>query len=52
MVLLACFFIGLFIVAPQHRGRGYGLQLWRHALEHLADVTCVGLEAAPERIAD
>ena len=45
-------FIGLFIVAPQHRGRGYGLQLWRHALEHLADVACIGLEAAPERIAD
>ena len=45
-------FIGLFIVAPQHRGRGYGLQLWRHALKHLAAVACVGLEAAPERIAD
>jgi ribosomal-protein-alanine N-acetyltransferase len=45
-------FIGLFIVTPLQRRRGYGLQLWRHALDHLADVACVGLEAAPDRIAD
>jgi len=45
-------FIGLFLVVPARRGRGYGLQLWRHALEHLADVPCIGLEAAPERIDD
>jgi ribosomal-protein-alanine N-acetyltransferase len=45
-------FIGLFIVAPPQRGHGYGLQLWRHALDHLADVACVGLEAASERIDD
>lgn len=45
-------FIGLFLVVPPQRGRGYGLQLWRHALQHLADVPCVGLEAAPDRIDD
>jgi len=45
-------FVGLFLVKPEHRGRGYGVQLWRHALEHLHDVRCVGLEAAPDRIND
>lgn len=45
-------FVGLFIVQPAHRGRGHGVSLWRHALAHLADVSCIGLEAAPERISD
>jgi len=45
-------FIGMFLVTPEHRGRGYGVQLWRHALDHLEDVDCVGLEAAPDRIDD
>jgi len=45
-------FIGLFLVTPEQRGKGFGLALWRHALEHLADLPCIGLEAAPERIAD
>ncbi|MGB5135156.1 MAG: GNAT family N-acetyltransferase [Prochlorococcaceae cyanobacterium] len=45
-------FLGLFLVKPEHRGRGYGVQLWRHALEHLADLPCIGLEAAPERVDD
>ncbi len=45
-------FIGLFLVVPAQRGKGYGLQLWRHALQHLAEVSCVGLEAAPDRIDD
>jgi ribosomal-protein-alanine N-acetyltransferase len=44
--------LGLYLVRPQWRGRGYGLQLWRHALEHLADLPCIGLEAAPDRIDD
>ncbi|MEA5414922.1 GNAT family N-acetyltransferase [Synechococcus sp. BA-132 BA5] len=43
-------FIGLFLVVPAQRGRGYGLQLWRQALAHLADVPCIGLEAATDRI--
>jgi ribosomal-protein-alanine N-acetyltransferase len=45
-------FIGLFLVVPAQRGRGYGLQLWRHAMAHLAEVPCIGLEAAPDRIGD
>lgn len=45
-------FIGLFLVVPAQRGRGYGVQLWRHALQHLADLACIGLEAAPDRIDD
>lgn len=45
-------FIGLFLLVPEHRGQGYGVQLWRHALHHLADVACIGLEAAPDRIDD
>lgn len=45
-------FIGLFLVVPGQRGRGYGVRLWRHALAHLADLPCIGLEAAPERLED
>ena len=45
-------FVGLFLVVPDHRGEGYGLQLWRHALQHLADLPCIGLEAAPDRVED
>jgi len=45
-------FIGLFLVVPAERGKGYGLQLWRQALAHLADVPCIGLEAATDRIDD
>ena len=45
-------FIGLYIVVPEHRGLGYGRQLWQHALDHLADLPCVGLEAASNRIED
>jgi GNAT superfamily N-acetyltransferase len=29
-------FMGFYIVEPGHRGRGYGLQLWKAGLEHLA----------------
>ena len=45
-------FIGLYIVRPDQRGRGYGVKLWREALDHLHDVSCVGLEAAEDRIDD
>ena len=45
-------FIGLYLVCPPWRGRGYGLQLWRHALEHLQDLACIGVEAAPDRADD
>ncbi len=29
-------FIGLYIVVPQHRGKGFGLQLWNAAMRRLA----------------
>lgn len=45
-------FIGLFLVVPEYRGNGYGVELWRHALDHLADLPCIGLEAAINRIDD
>ncbi len=45
-------FLGLYLVRPKWRGHGYGLQLWRHAMEHLADLPCIGLEAAPDRVDD
>ncbi len=45
-------FIGLFIVVPKFRGNGYGLQLWKHALAHLSELPCIGLEAALDRIDD
>lgn len=28
-------FLGFYIVKPEHRGKGYGLQLWNEALKHL-----------------
>lgn len=45
-------FIGLFLVEPALRGKGYGRQLWAQALDHLKGVACIGIEAAPDRIAD
>ncbi len=45
-------FIGLFLVVPEFRGNGYGLELWKHALQHLHDLPCIGLEAALNRVND
>ena len=45
-------FIGLFIVKKEFRNRGYGVMLWKHALNYLKDINCIGLEAAPSRIND
>jgi GNAT superfamily N-acetyltransferase len=36
-------FLGLYIVDPPHRGRGYGLRLWNAGLAHLAGRT-IGLD--------
>ncbi|MBO6759134.1 MAG: GNAT family N-acetyltransferase [Roseibium sp.] len=36
-------FIGFYICHPDHRGNGYGMALWSHALEHLKGRT-VGLD--------
>ena len=45
-------FIGMYIVVPKYRGLGYGKQLWKTALNHLSDLTCIGLEAAQSRVLD
>ncbi|MFB6725873.1 GNAT family N-acetyltransferase [Kribbella sp. NPDC056345] len=29
-------FLGLYIVQPAERGKGYGLRIWQHVMEHLA----------------
>ncbi len=36
-------FLGLYIVKAEHRGRGFGLKLWRAALDHLGD-RVIGLD--------
>ena len=36
-------FLGLYIVKAEHRGQGFGLELWRAALDHLGD-RMVGLD--------
>lgn len=37
-------FLGLYIVAPEHRGRGLGHALWRQALDALPPHVVVGLD--------
>ena len=41
-------FVGLFIVAPPFRGRGYGFTLWNAAMTLLGD-RCVGLDGVLEK---
>ena len=45
-------FIGLFIVKKEFRNNGYGVRLWKHALDYLKNIDCIGLEAAPDRLND
>ncbi len=37
-------FVGFYIVDKPWRGRGYGIRLWRAAMDRLAGVACVGLD--------
>lgn len=39
-------FIGFYIVEPEYRGRGYGIQLWNRAMDYLGSRT-VGLDGVP-----
>ena len=36
-------FLGLYIIKAEHRGQGFGLELWRAALDHLGD-RVIGLD--------
>ncbi|AAP99921.1 MULTISPECIES: GNAT family N-acetyltransferase [Prochlorococcus] len=45
-------FLGLFIIDKIYRGNGYGVQLWRHVLNKLDTIDCIGIEAALDRIND
>jgi GNAT superfamily N-acetyltransferase len=42
-------FLGLYVVRPEFRGKGYGLRLWRHALERTSART-VGLDGVVAQI--
>lgn len=44
-------FLGLYLCRPEHRGRGIGLALWRHALAH-AGARSVGLDGVPAQEAN
>lgn len=41
-------FVGLYIVAPEMRGKGYGMELWNHAMQHLEGCN-IGLDAVTEQ---
>ncbi|KAJ3151727.1 hypothetical protein HDU89_001775 [Geranomyces variabilis] len=37
-------FIGLYIIATHHRGKGFGIALWNRAMSHLAGHRTIGLD--------
>lgn len=41
-------FVGLYIVRPEYRGRGYGLPLWQAAMDHLSGRN-IGLDGVVEQ---
>jgi len=41
-------FLGLYIVVPDARGKGYGTELWHHAIKHLEGCN-IGLDAVVEQ---
>lgn len=41
-------FIGFYIVAPEHRGKGFGYRLWQAAIAHLGD-RCIGLDGVVDQ---
>lgn len=41
-------FLGFYICRPEHRGRGYGLELWNAGMERMGDRT-VGLDGVVEQ---
>ncbi|CAO3693136.1 unnamed protein product [Umbelopsis ramanniana] len=43
-------FVGYYIVAPEYRGKGYGRDLFQHALNQVKDRPFVGLDAVEEQV--
>lgn len=43
-------FLGLFIVLPQFRQKGYGKILWQHAMNYIRDRNTTGLYSVPTQI--
>jgi len=41
-------FLGLYICHPDHRGKGYGMDVWNAALKH-AGRRCIGLDGVPNQ---
>lgn len=41
-------FLGLYLVIPEHRGKGIGYGLWQHAMTH-AGARVVGLDGVPDQ---
>jgi GNAT superfamily N-acetyltransferase len=44
-------FIGFYVVLPEYRSQGYGLQIWKAALERLQGHN-IGLDGVPDQIAN
>jgi len=42
-------FIGLYIVKPEYRRKGYGIQIWKKAMDYLDD-RCIGLDGVIEQV--
>lgn len=42
-------FVGLYIVKPEHRGKGYGYAIWQHAMNALGNLPC-GLDGVPAQV--
>jgi hypothetical protein len=42
-------FIGFYVVLPGYRGQGYGLQIWKSAIEHLQGHN-IGLDGVPDQV--
>lgn len=45
-------FVGYYIVAEEHRGKGYGLKIFQHCMNYLKDYDNVGLDAVVEQQAN
>jgi GNAT superfamily N-acetyltransferase len=45
-------FLGYYIVAPEYRGKGFGLVMFQHALSQVKDRPCVGLDAVEEQVSN